>query len=383
MERSNPKSTKVAMVSFDISKAFDSVSHARLFGNMRESFTLPLNAKRWLHSFVTGRTQAVKVGTCQSKESTSKCGVPQGTVLGPILYNMATVGLKNVLLSNGSSMVIYADDLLLIKSISTEEQERALQEDCNSLNQYYKEEMLELNGKKTKLLVISLNPTGSKSVSSPLTVNDSVVDQVENLKYLGVTFDHRISFRNHAETTARKARRMLGAIGSHLRKWHMSKQIKRIFSVCIRPILSYGSVIVCGKTKVVDDILERVVKSACRMTLNEYRDISYNELLNRVEWTSLSIEYKRTMAKLIFKNINKIRDRNLFFFEGIEAETARRTLRLSHELQLKIQQPSRLARTHTTAMVSMIHLWNSLPSQIVNSATMDEFDRKISELLRE
>ena len=89
------------------------------------------------------------------------------------------------------------------------------------------------------------------------------------------------------------------------------------------------------------------------------------------------------MAKLIFENINKFRDRNLFFFKGIEAEITTRTLRLSHELQLKIQQPSRLARAHTTAMVSMIHLWNSLPSQIVNSAKKDKFDRKMSELLRE
>jgi retron-type reverse transcriptase len=94
METSKTSSTKVAVVSFDISKGFDSISHRRLFEHLRTSTEITLNARRWLHSFVTGRRQRVKARSVFSIPSIVKGGVPQGSVLGPILYNLATSGLK-------------------------------------------------------------------------------------------------------------------------------------------------------------------------------------------------------------------------------------------------------------------------------------------------
>ena len=138
MEDCTGSPTRVAVISFDISKAFDTVSHKRLIEHLRSSFQLPLNARRWIQAFLVGRVQRVKVGAAFSKWSTISSGVPQGTVLGPVLYNAATAGIKKIKLSEGSHIILYADDLLLIKPIKTQNEEEELQKYCHAIEAFYK-----------------------------------------------------------------------------------------------------------------------------------------------------------------------------------------------------------------------------------------------------
>jgi hypothetical protein len=321
----------------------------------------------------------VKVENAFSKPSTIKSGVPQGTVLGPILYNIATAGLKIEPLSDGTKMVLYADDLLLVKNIQSGEEESDLQKDCDSIADFYKSELLQLNGSKTRVMIVSVSPCGVAPLRSPLIVNGSAVQQVDTLKYLGIHFDERMSFKKHTNIVASKARKMLGAVGSKLRRWHMQMQIKKIFSCCIRPVLSYGCVVTYGKSKAGDAALERVIKTASRMVLNSYEDISYEELIKKLGWHTLEAEVKQSQMKILFKNLTKIQEKRTEFFQSIEPETARRAYRLSHEKQLKINgcQPH-LAKTKQAAIPTMVKLWNSLSPEVVNSATIEEFSRKLS-----
>jgi hypothetical protein len=89
---------RIAVISFDVSRAFDSISHARLLDHLRERFEVPLYARRWLHSFRVGRIQRVRVGSAQS-------------AIGPVLYTAATAGPKKVQLSTEASIPVYADDI--------------------------------------------------------------------------------------------------------------------------------------------------------------------------------------------------------------------------------------------------------------------------------
>ena len=115
------------------------------------------------------------------------------------------------------------------------------------------------------------------------------------------------------------------------------------------------------------------------MALNSYADISYEELLKKVGWISLGSEANQMKMKILFKNLTKIQERRTEFFQSIEPETARRASRLSHNKQLKINgfQPH-LARTKQAAIPTMVKLWNSLPPEVINSSSIDEFTEKIA-----
>jgi hypothetical protein len=125
--------TRIAVVSFDVSRAFDTISHARLLDHLRERFEVPLYARRCLHSFLVGRVQRVRVGSAYSANSSVLSGTVQGSAIGPVLYTAATAGLNKVQLSTEASIPVYADDILLIKRVPDGDSKRELHEDCDAI----------------------------------------------------------------------------------------------------------------------------------------------------------------------------------------------------------------------------------------------------------
>jgi exonuclease III len=381
MENCKGTSTRVAIVSFDIQKAFDSVSHGKLMEHLQQKFNISLNSRRWLQAFLSDRCFCVKVGSSFSDWSHITCGVPQGTVLGPVLYNAATAGLQDIKLSDGAESTLYADDLLLIKRISTVEEEQQLQDDCNILNSYYNQETLQLNGQKTRLLIASVSPQHQRPLLCPLTVNGCQVDKVSSLKYLGVTFDERLTFEEHGTIVSSKARKMLAAISTTLRKWKMSSQIKKIYESCIRPVMTYGIAVTYPRTAAGRRRLERVNKIAAQMVLRK-QDCSYEELLRKLNWESINWMMVKDLLRIMhgYVLLDRQHGDSEVCMKLIEKETGRRTGRTSNFHSYRTSDPHhRLSRTAESAIHRMVVLWNSLPNEIVNIDNWRIFLEKISQ----
>jgi hypothetical protein len=378
MEKCQGTKSRVAVVSYDIHKAFDTVSHFLLLQILRSNFSLSLNARRWIGAFLTDRSQRVQVKQSFSSWSTISSGVPQGTVLGPILYNAFTSSMKDLKLSPDSRIVLYADDLLLIKPLPSIKEENELQADCDCIANFFSSHHLKVNGSKTKLLLVSISPTGPEAVANPLVLNGSKVPQVSSIKYLGIHFDDRLSFISHNTSTAKKARQMLGAIANVLNRWRMKDQMTKIYLTCIRPVLSYGSAITMGKTSDGDSILERVNKSAARVILNEYSTPVYEDLLLKLGWDSVKKTSIVEQMRIMFKHVQQIHSEDYEIencpLHWITTESSRRSSRLSHSLCCCVSglQP-RLARTGSTAVHLMVKRWNALPKATVLSPSLPCF----------
>jgi hypothetical protein len=184
--------------------------------------------------------------------------------MAPMIVNLPNSRASSIkiVLTEGSSFILYADDLLLIKSLPSVEDEHDLQKDCKTIETFYKNEHLQLNGKKTELLLASVAPGGASPLQIQIRVADANVEGKEEIKYLGILIDSRLTFVKHASKISGKARKMLGAIRRILFRWKLTKQIGLIYTTCIRPIVTYGIAVTYPRTKGGRRILERVNKIA-------------------------------------------------------------------------------------------------------------------------
>ena len=148
------KGLEVVVVFFDLKKAFDSVPHRALIDKMK-SIGLHPYLVRWTANYLTGRSQQVVLNGSSSSLLPVISGVPQGSVLGPLLFLIYIDGCANTPLNSDSDVTLYADDLSLFRPIRSPEDYDRLQEDINNLATWVTASLLTFNAMKCKYLLLS------------------------------------------------------------------------------------------------------------------------------------------------------------------------------------------------------------------------------------
>jgi hypothetical protein len=191
----------VGLLLLDLSKAFDCVNH-HLLTEMLAVFGLDEFSIALVKSFLTGRQQLVKVNGCLSQARMSHCGVPQGSLLGPILFDIYVNALSRTVESH---VVQYADDAAIICSHRNYQGLKdQLTRDFILVLNYFKSLGLSLNVGKTEYLVFG-EIAGIQDLD--LSINGTEVKPVESAKYLGVTIDNALSFDQHNRYVMNKIKR--------------------------------------------------------------------------------------------------------------------------------------------------------------------------------
>ena len=135
----------VCAVFLDYRKAFDSVPHAPLMRKLQD-MELPTNLLAWISDYLTLRKQQVIVDGATSSQCSVASGVPQGSVLGPLLFSIYINGITEVGISANSYRVLYADDVLLYRGISQPEEDlHMVQSDIDELQRWSEEQLLQMN----------------------------------------------------------------------------------------------------------------------------------------------------------------------------------------------------------------------------------------------
>ncbi len=176
----------------DVSRAFDKVPHQCLF-TLLQHRRVPTVLLHLLKSYLTGREYFVRIGQAVSDFIPVLSGVPQGGIFAPFLLNVYVDSICSLNFSPGTSVILYADDLLLVKPIINVGSELEFQQDLDILTQAYSDLFLNLNGAKSKYMVVSVSPRPA-TVSFVPSVNGTPLIQVFQLKYLGVLLDRKFSF---------------------------------------------------------------------------------------------------------------------------------------------------------------------------------------------
>ena len=232
----------------DFSSAFTSVNHVLLLHKLRHSFGVTGRAYDWLESYLSNRTQRVVLNGKQSDWTPVRSGVPEGSILGPLLFSCYLADLPGRM---HSECIMYADDVKLYHRIENQSDCSSLQADLDRLCGWSRTWRLKLNPAKCKSISFTLRTT---PFVHPYTLDGhQLKKKCEQMRDLGVLLDVKLTFASHVDATVAKANRMLGLL---MRSMQMPACPRRVrfnhaaiicaFNAHVRSVIEYGSVIWSG-----------------------------------------------------------------------------------------------------------------------------------------
>ena len=356
---------EVCVVFFDIQKAFDSVPHLPLLQKLEQIGINPY-ILRWVQSYLTERRQFVVVeGSC-SPTLQVVSGVPQGSVLGPLLF---VIYLNDVAdcISGGSKINLFADDIALYRIITNPDDYLTLQADVNAIKSTLTTKYLTLNPKKCCCLFISRKRV--HSIPPPcLTLGHSPLAHVSSYKYLGLTITSDLMWSIHIANICSKTRRLIGLLYRRFYKYSSPNTLLKLYVSFIRPHLEYASAAWDPFLKKDIDLIEDVQKFALKVCLKSWNS-SYNDLLKQSNLLSLQARRHDTKLCHLYKIVN-----NVTFFPNAPTQTRQLTYS-SRSVHPKAIVP---LQAHSSQYLysffpSTIVAWNSLPSDTASAPSITSF----------
>jgi hypothetical protein len=197
------KKKAVMLVLLDMSAAFDTIDHKILLKRLSERCGIKGTALKWFTSYLTNRSQSVVIGSSHSKRKSLKYGVPQGSVLGPILFTIYTLPLGDIMKENDTDYQIYADDNELYMAFTpgdtdSESETKEKMETCiKHSGKFMLKNKMKRNDDKTEFMIIGLPQQLKKVTFDTLQIGSATVTATEKAKNLGIIFDREMNLKLH------------------------------------------------------------------------------------------------------------------------------------------------------------------------------------------
>jgi len=350
----------------DFASAFTSVSLTKLT-NILHQIGLRDPLLQWVNCFLSGRLQSVRVDSCLSEAKEVSSGVPQGTLLGPLLFLIYINGIDSVI--ERSTIAIYADDCKVFSSFDKNEPRAALQNDLTNISTW--SNSMQLNLSLPKCTVLHIGPR-NRGIDFEYSLGDVVLDSVPHIKDLGITVTSDLKFSAHCLTIARKASQKASCI---IRFFETKDPLFlfQMFCVYCRPILEYASPAWNPHLKKDVVLLERVQRNFTKRIFRN-QNLSYEERLNRLKTKSLAERRIEIDLIMTYKIINGLVDLNTSDFFTLSQLSNTR----GHPLKLhKPRLQKSVSARYNFFSNRIINVWNELPEDVVLSASLPIFKQKI------
>lgn len=347
----------------DFSKAFDSVPHERLFLKM-ESLGIKGDILNWIKSFLRERTQCVSVDGARSSCKKVISGIPQGSVIGPILFVIFINDMPDAVKHNFCKL--FADDCKLYGKVAPTG-ENMMQSDLFLLEEWSRIWQLPFNAKKCKAMHF-----GYKNPKRTYMLDGQELDPITSEKDLGVMVDDQLKFHVHTAFVTKKANQMLGVIKKTY-KTRDANTISTLYKAMVRPHLEYGNAIwgpcYAGDLKLVEGVQRRATK-----LIPHFHDVSYEDRLKELNLPSM--EYRRKRGDMIqcFKIMNGlVRMEVKELFNPIPSTNTR-----GHNQRVLRQRSNKAARAKSFSQRTIIS-WNSLPKTVIEAPSINVFKNRLDD----
>ena len=358
----------------DFAKAFDSVPHYRLLLKL-QSLGISGQLLRWINCFLTTRSQRVVINGQYSEWLPVASGVPQGSILGPLLFILYVDDVRQVV--KHSSIKLFADDISLYSQVSCYDDCLQLQSDLSSIYQWSLRWQLQLNPRKCEAINIS---NKRSSINIDYYIGSHLVSWSQKVKYLGIIINSKLKWNDHCQYVVSKATKCLNRLRRAMYGCTQAAKISA-YKALVRPYFDYACTVWTPYTAHDIDLLESVQHRAARW-INSFWDStalkwskSSATCIRELRWPSLKVRRNYFSVWLLYSILHKttsIDFSRYFHFNTLPTR--------SHPLTLNLVSSTINAFRHSFFVASPL-LWNSIPFDILSQPTGNIFKHKLKNFL--
>lgn len=372
---SDEKSATIVLL-LDLSAAFDTVEHSLLLNILEKEIGLSGTVLRWFKSFLTSRTQRTRIGQCSTDEIVIMFGVPQGSVLGPVLFNIYIRSIYSSVQSSGFSIYGYADDHQILKTFMPKNQHLCLTEDLSLcfhlIQQWMCKYFLQLNARKTQIIlfgppeVLREIPIGGIFLCEGTTIRF-----VSTIKNLGVMMDSSLTMSNQVCNLKKTCFLTLRKIAK-IRNLLTQDNLKTIVNSLVVSCLDYCNALYYGIGQKLQIQLQQIQNAASKIVMGKYKYNHMDDDLNHLHWLPIKKRVIFKIALLVYKSLTGLAPpylQELFNYT-------------SHGTDFRLLVPSTSTK-HGARAFSVIgpRIFNSLPRNIKEIDDISTFKKHLKTYL--
>ena len=353
----------------DLRKAFDSVDHQILLRKL-ESYSIRGTSLALFKSYLNGRSQMCVVDGAVSSPQPVTCGVPQGSILGPLLILLFINDLPNFL--THSTPGLFADDTnITVAGRDISVIENLMNDDLKNIGDWLTTNKLSLNQTKTEFILIgSIKRIREIDHDPSIRINGVGIERVSHSKLLGVTIDQSLTWAEHAAQIIKKVHAGLKTL-RRVRDFVDTPSLIMIYKALVEPYFTYCSPVWDSLGAGLSQKLQKLQNKAARIITRSDSNVRSATLLNQLNWQRLSEKRISSKATLMYKVLNGLASD--YLGEKLSYVCQRHEHKLRNaDINLILPRPN-IEYGKKTFSYSGAALWNSIPGDIRKAQTLRLF----------
>ena len=363
----------------DLKKAFDTVNHDILIRKLKQ-YGVDGNELLWFKSYLNNRVQTVNVDSTLSDFRSIDIGIPQGSILGPLLFIIFVNCLPYAV--SQCKTVMYADDTSLMCKAKNESDLKIQMESCLSkVAEWFQVNKLTLNVEKTKFMIFGTNKMLEKFNDIHLTYNNCEIEKVDEFKYLGVKFDSKLSWSAHVDNVSKTISKRTGII-RRIKYFLPYETTVMLSNALVIPHFDYGSMVWSNFNVECHKRLQVLHNNLARTILSADIRTPSNDLMNTLQWAKLDQRWHNTLLITVFKCLKN--EYPLYLSSQFEFVHDNHThITRNHTSNTLIVPKFKSNSGQRTFHVRAAYAWNSLPPTVraqMENMTLGQFQSKIKEI---
>ena len=369
-----------ALVLLDLSAAFDTIDHKILVSRLNTYFGLTDCALSFMISYLQDRSQSVCIGDTKS-ESTPVCtGVPQGSVLGPLLFSMYTTPLTNVLSSAGVSFHFYADDTQIYLSFPPNDSILNLLQlsgILDTVHSWLTSNRLVVNPSKTEYILIGTGQQRSKLSDPSIVFHHNKLSPVDALRNLGVVFDPDLSHKKHVTKICQTSFLYIRQL-RQIREYLDLNSSKTLANALVISRLDYCNSLLFGLPNSTLHRLQLIQNSLARATVPQTKRYDHiTPILKQLHWLPV---LKRIEYKIAMTTFNVLTNKQPVYLAELLVPV-KNSARRSSNKNLLVAPLIKSANGRRSFSFAAPTVWNSLPQHIRDCKTTATFKKCLKTFL--